>query len=166
MATIYRFIVEQKQTGGSGGTGRTPKQPSSNKGGAGKKTTSLFSYATGEGKGGVEHNRYMRAINPMLNKATGGAWEKGMRLGRAGAGLIQVDKTTGAFAGFSAVAIVIILQMIINTVLKFQERDRKIAKQQNMQNFKMLENGVGAIHTNYDISVNVWSGKRTYNENK
>ena len=166
MATIYRFIIEQKQTGASGGTGRTPKQASANKGGAGKKTTSLFSYATGSGKGGVEHNRYLRAINPMLNKATGGAWEKGMRLGRAGAGLIQVDKQTGAFAGFSAVAIVIIIQMVINTILKFQERDRKIAKQENMQNFKMLEIGSGAIHTNYDISVNVWSGKRTYNENK
>ena len=30
----------------------------------------------------------------------------------------------------------------------------------------MLENGVNAVHGEYNISVNVMSGRRTYNENK
>lgn len=166
MATIYRFIVEQKSSGDGGGTGRNPKTPSGNKKGAGKKTTSLFSYATSSGKGGVEHNRYLRAVNPVINKMTGGAWEKGMRLGRAGLGLVQVDKATGAFAGLSAVAIVIIVQMCINALLQWQQRERQKALKMNAQNFKMLENGVGAVRSEYDISVNMFNGRTTYNQNK
>ena len=165
MATIYRFIVENKTTEG-GGTGRNPGSPSANKKGAGKKKTGLFSYATGKGKGGVEHNRYMRAINPVLNKATGGMWERGMRGGRAAANLIQVDKKTGHFAGFSAVAVVIIVQLIITFLMKRQQKERQKASQQNAQNFKMLENGSGAIHGEYEISTAFWTGRHTYNQNK
>ena len=125
MATIYRFIVEQKTTS-SGGQGR--KSSSANSG-LSKKTTAKkgkwVSILGGE-KGGVEHNRKMRAINPLLNKITNGYWEKGMRLGRAGLGLIKTNTATGALA-FSGVAIAIIVSLVIQTVLKIQARDRQIA---------------------------------------
>ena len=160
MATIYRFIVEQKTTTRGGGR-KGDSTPS--KGGAGKRrTVSLF----GGGRGGVEHNRYMRAINPVLNRATGGAWEKGMRLGRAGMGLVQVDKTTGAFAGLSMVAITIIISFVLQAFFKKQQQDIKKAQALNARNYKMLENGVGAIHGEYEINVNMWNGRQTYNQNK
>ena len=163
MATIYRFIVEQK-TSEKGGSGRKSTERSSKKGAAkkGKKAVSLF----GGSKGGVEHNRYTRAINPILNKITHGYWEKGMRLGRAGAGLIKVNPATGAFAGLSAVAIAIIVAFALQTILKVQQNERQISEKQNMQDYKMLEIGVGAVRGEYDMNVNLWNGRRTYNQNK
>ena len=159
MATIYRFVIEQKQ---SGGGGRTPRDTSTSTKGAGKnRATSLF----GGEKGGVEHNRKMRAINPLLNKATGGLYEKGMRVGRAALGLVKVDEA-GKFAGLSGTAVAIIISFVIQTVLKIQSRERAKADKLNAQNYKQLENGFGAIHGSYEIATNLWNGQRTYNENK
>lgn len=164
MATIYRFIVENRTTGSSsGGNGRKQKTPMP------KKTTAKTGRSValfGGEKGGVEHNRKFRAINPLLNKATGGWWEKSTRLGRAGMGLIQVNSETGAFAGLSGVAIAIIISFIIQTILKMQAKDRRIAEELNAQNFKMLENGVGAVRGEYQISTNMWNGRQTFNQNK
>ena len=163
MATIYRFIIEQKQTGG-GGNGRRSTGTGSKKGASkGKvKTITLL----GSAKGGVEHNRYMRAVNPLLNKMTGGVWERGVRLGRAGAGLLKFNASTGAIVGVSAVAITIIISFLIQYILKIQARDREIARKQNTRNYQMLENGVGSIHGQYEISTNMWNGRQTYNQNK
>lgn len=160
MATIYRFIVEQKVS--STGSGRTPRE-STGKGAAKKgRAVSLF----GGEKGGVEHNRKLRAINPLINRMTGGWWEKGMRLGRAGLGLVQVDKKTGKFAGFSASAIAIIVSFIITMLMKWQKTEMLNAQKMNAQNFKQLENGVGATHGQYKITANFWTGRHTYNQNK
>ena len=163
MATIYRFIVEQKTT--SGGQGR--KSSSANSGFSKKTTAKKGKWVSilGGEKGGVEHNRKMRAINPLFNKMTNGYWEKGMRLGRAGLGLVKTNTATGALA-LSGVAIAIIVSMVIQTVLKIQARDIRIANIQNTQDFKSMENGIGAIRGAYDINVNMWNGRRTYNENK
>ena len=154
MATLYEFAITQytKATDGGrkGDTSAEPSRKSPAK--KGDKTASLF----GGSKGGVEHNRKLRAINPLLNKATHGYWEKG---------LIKVDEA-GNFAGLSGTAITIIISLIITTVLKIQAQQREHAKSMNNQNFKMLENGVGAVYTDYDIAVNVWDSRATYNENK
>lgn len=161
MATIYRFIVEQKKSESS--NGRKPRESGSKKSvGKKRKTVSIF----GGQKGGVEHNRKMRAINPLLNRMTGGWWEKGMRLGRAGLGLVQFDAETGAFAGLSGVAIAIIVAFVIQTLLKWQASERQKAEKLNAQNYKQLENGYGAIHGQYKISQNVFTGRITYNQNK
>lgn len=164
MATIYRFVVEQKGVGG-GSSGRK----STDKIDIEKKTPSkkgkLVSLLGGE-RGGVEHNRKTRAINPLLNKLTGGYWEKGTRLGRAGLGLLKFDSETGKFAGLSGVGIAIILAFVIQVALKIWQQQRQLADQQNKQNYKMLENGVGAIRGEYETSVNVMTGRITYNQNK
>lgn len=160
MATIYRFIVEQKQTGGDGrkNTTGTSKKTTAKKG----KAVSLLASE----KGGVEHNRKMRAINPLLNKLTGGYWEKGMRLGRAGAGLIKVDSETGKFAGVSGTAIAIIIAFVIQTLLKIWQQQRQLADEANKQNFIMLENGIGQINSAYEVSTDLMTGRLTYNQNK
>lgn len=162
MATIYRFIVEQKSSSSNQGrkSGATTSKKGASKGKV--KTTTLL----GSAKGGVEHNRYMRAVNPVLNKMTGGYWEKGTRLGRAGLGLVKFNAETGAIAGLSGVAIAIIISFVLQTILQIQNKQRHEADKQNAQNFKMLENGVGAIHGQYEISVNMWNGRQTYNQNK
>ena len=118
MATIYRFIVEQRQARINEGR-KTTDSTSRSKSAAKKgRAVALF----GGEKGGVEHNRKMRAINPLLNRMTGGAWEKGMRGGRAGLGLVKVDAETGKFAGFSGSAIAIIVAFLIQELLKWQKK--------------------------------------------
>lgn len=158
MATIYRFIVENKVKNGSG-----RKETGESKKGSGKRATSTL---LGSPKGGVEHNRYLRAINPVLNKMTGGVWEKGMRVGRAGLGLARFYKDTGAFAGLSAVAITIIISFVLQTLLQWQNSERQKAQKLNTQNYKSLENGYNAIHGAYDLVSNTFNGRLKYNENK
>ena len=161
MATLYEFAITQYTKATD--DGRSGKDFS------GRKTASKKGVDTGNivgvSKGGVEHNRKMRAINPLLNKATHGYWEKGMRLGRAGLGMIKTDEA-GNFAGLSGTAITIIISLIIQTVLKIQAQQREHARSMNSQNFKALENGTGAIYTDYEVSVNIWDSRATYNENK
>ncbi len=161
MATIYRFIVEQK-TSGSGDGRRTKPEGSGRKSAAKKgRWVSIF----GGEKGGVEHNRKMRAINPLINRATGGWWEKGMRVGRAATGLITRNTETGEL-GISGPAIAIIIAFAIQMLLKWQKIEQIKAQKLNAQNYKQLENGVGAIHGQYEVSTHVLTGRHTYNQNK
>ena len=162
MATIYRFIIEQKTTGGSGSGRKNQTQAPSKKTPSKKgRWVSIF----GGDKGGVEHNRKLRAINPLLNKATGGYWEKGMRLGRAGLGLVQRNTETGK-PGLSGPAVAIIIAFIIQSLLKWQKAEQQKAQKYNAQNFKMLENGVSQIHGAYEVVADTWTGRLTYNQNK
>ena len=163
MATIYRFIVETRRGRGRGeGRGGDLTEGASRRGAAKKgRWVSLF----GGEKGGVEHNRKMRAINPLLNKATGGWWEKGTRIGRAGMGLVKRNTETGKL-GISGPAIAIIIAFIIQMLLKWQTFERNKATQRNNQNFKMFESGYGTMRGDYDLNVNFWTGARTYNQNK
>ena len=160
MATIYRFIVEQKTS--SKGGGRKGGDSGGSKGSGKRKTVTLL----GSMKGGVEHNRWSRAINPVLNKATGGVWEKGMRLGRAGLGLVKFDAQTGAIAGVSGVAITIIIAFVLQMLIKWQAWEREKASRINSQNYKSMENGFGGIHGAYNVSADIVTGRLTYNENK
>lgn len=164
MATIYRFIIEQKQSGGSGGSGRKPRDNSATTKGAAKKgkQVSLF----GGERGGVEHNRKMRAINPLINRMTGGAWEKGMRIGRAGLGMAKNVQEKGAKGVFAGPALAIIIAFAITMLMKWLEWEQQKASRLNAQNYKQLENGIGAVHGQYKVSTNILTGRHTYNQNK
>lgn len=161
MATIYRFIVEQKVA--KGGDGRQPRETSVSPKSTAKKGR-MVSIFGGE-RGGVEHNRKMRAINPLLNKATGGAWEKGMRVGRAAAGLIQRNSVTGKI-GISGPAVAILMAFLLQMLMQALNKMQQEAKQQNEQNFKQMENGIGAVNGQYKITTNILTGRHTYNQNK
>ena len=160
MATIYRIAIEQtsiaKEDGRKGGN-----RLGTGRGGAGK-STHIFAGK----KGGVEHNRRLRAINPVLNKATGGWWEKGTRLGRAGMGIANTAAEGGLKAAFLSVGMTIIISFVLQMLIRWQNQERLKAQQLNAQNYKMLENGVGAIHSAYSVSVNGLTGRQTYNQNK
>ena len=161
MATIYRFIVENKYSGrASSGRNTTSTDAPKKAVSKGKWVNVLHSE-----RGGVEHNRKMRAVNPLLNKATGGYWEKGMRVGRAGLGLVQKNTETGEMR-LSGTSIAIIIAFVIQTILKYQRKNLQWGKERNMQNYKQMETGISAVHGEYTLSRNVISGRRTYNENK
>lgn len=161
MATLYRFLIEQKE--GSGGSGRKTRDTTISKHTSAKKGK-MVSIFGGE-KGGVEHNRKMRAINPLINRMTGGAWEKGMRVGRAGLGLVQRDSETGKL-GISGTAVAIIVAFFLQIGMKLLQKIQDKATQQNMQNFKQLEMGIGQVNGAYEISTNIFTGRQTYNQNK
>ena len=88
-----------------------------------------------------------------------------MRVGRAALGLVQQNSETGKFR-LSGPAVAIIAAFVLLMLLKWQQSERRKAQQLNEQNFKQLENGVGAIHGEYKISTNVFNGRQTYNQNK
>ena len=158
MATIYRFIIEERQgRNGAGGRNSTKASKGSGKG----RYVSLL----GGERGGVEHNRKLRAINPLLNKATNGIWEKGMRVGRATMGLITKNTETGKL-GVSGSALAIIIAFIIQTVMQVQNNEIQKAKKSNTQNYTQLENGYGAIHGAYEVTSSWWNGRITLNQNK
>lgn len=159
MATIYRFIIEERQGGRS--SGRTTDRGTK---GAAKKGRNVSFF--GGSKGGVEHNRKLRAINPLLNKATNGIWEQGMRVGRAAMGLIQVDKETGQLAGISSTAVAILVAYVFKLITQTQNQAIQRAKKENTQNYNQLENGFGAIHGAYEVTENWFDGRITYNQNK
>lgn len=162
MATIYRFIIEQKAAREGGGRKGETTSGRATKGAAKKgKMVSLF----GGEKGGVEHNRKMRAINPLINRMTGGWWEKGMRVGRAGMGLVQKNTETGKL-GISGPALAILIAFAIKIGLDILKFYQQKADKENKQNFKQLENGIGAIHGQYEVSTNILTGRHTYNQNK
>ena len=155
MATIYRFQIEQQESRSGGRKSRDTNE---------SKRTTAKKLKSSSNRGGVEHNRKMRALNPMINKMTGGAWEKGMRFSRAAFGIRKEDKNGNMV--FSTVAIAIIAQMFINYLLNYQRAERLRAQRENNQNFKQLENGYGSIHGSYEISTNILTGRHTYNQNK
>ena len=160
MATIYRIVIEQNikttEDGRKGG----------NRLGTGKKQTAKTPNFLVGSRGGVEHNRKLRAINPLLNKATGGYWEKGMRLGRAGMGVANAYNNSGMKGVLGSVGLVIIVQMVLVALIKWQTKERQKAEQLNAQNFKQLENGIGSVRSSYEINSNFWTGRQTYNQNK
>lgn len=158
MATIYRFIIEERQGGRS--SGRTTDRGTK---GAAKKGRNVSFF--GGSKGGVEHNRKLRAINPLLNKATGGIWEQGMRVGRAAMGLVTRNTETGKL-GISGPALAIIIAWAIQTTLKIQNHEIQKAKKLNTQNYNQLENGYGSIHGAYEVTTSWWNGRITLNQNK
>jgi hypothetical protein len=164
MATIYRFIVEaQKATGVTTDADGVviPAKGAGSKGGA---SGSGSGFNFGGSRGGVEHNRYMRPINPLMNQLTGGWWEKGQRLGRAAASLPEAFKTKqGKFnaAGFGSVGMLLILQFaIMMGVQAFKEQQKK-AKDENQANFLKIKSGQTTLGQDYKVSKNIF-GLITY----
>ena len=108
----------------------------------------------------------MRAINPLLNRMTSGYWEKGMRLSRAGIGLVKNASENGAKGVLTGPALYIILAFILIVSMKMLEKEQQKAQKMNAQNYKQLENGVGSVNGQYRVSTNFWTGRHTYNQNK
>ena len=72
----------------------------------------------------------------------------------------------GAKGILTGPALYIIIAFVITMLLKWQSKEIEKANKMNAQNFKQLENGVGAVHGQYKITTNFWTGRHTYNQNK
>jgi hypothetical protein len=166
MATIYRFIVEgvgQAQATNLLATHDVdvngvlvPKKGAGSKGGG-----SLVAHnPNGKRGGGVDHNRYMRPINPLLNRVTGGWWEKGSRVGRGALQLADELNTKGVKA-LAGTASLILLQFAIMEVDKMIREAKKKAKEENQSNYLKIVSGQTTIGTDYKVSRNIF-GKITY----
>jgi len=160
MATIYRFIVEaRKATGVSydANGNPIPVKGAGSKGGA-----SLVAHnPSGRNRGGVEHNRYMRPINPLLNRLTGGYWEKFNRVGRSVAQIGSDLSNNKGLSAFTGTAGLIILQFAIMEVDKYVREQMKKAKEENQANYLKIVSGQTTLGQDYKVSRNIF-GKITY----
>jgi len=156
MATVYTFLV--KNAGGVGGgtsVADSNGMPSGKKGAG-----SRIPFFTGSNRG-VEHNRYMRALNPIINRYTGGMWEKGNRLFRAGTGMIDTWKSQGAMAALTGVGSVLIIQFALMEAIKAIEKARKDAKEDNQANYFKIKNGSMLLGQDFSYSKTLF-GKINY----
>jgi hypothetical protein len=159
MATIYRFIVEARKA--TGVSYDADGNPIPAKGAGSKGGFSLTAHnPSGKNRGGVEHNRYMRPINPLMNRFTGGWWEKGQRVGRAGVGFITEASTKGIRA-LATTGGLILMQFAIMEVDKMIREQMKRAKEENQANYLKIVSGQTTLGQDYKISRNIF-GKITY----
>jgi hypothetical protein len=160
MATIYEFIV-RSQGGVSGQSLDADGNPIPLKGAGVKGGTSLTAHnPTGKSSGGVDHNRYMRPINPLINRWTGGYWEKGQRAFNAVRQLPADFKSKGVGA-LGSVAGLILIQLAIMEFDRWFREQQKKAKEENKANFLKITSGQTVIGQDYKVSKNIF-GKITY----
>jgi hypothetical protein len=160
MATIYRFIVEARKA--TGVSYDADGNPIPAKGAGSKGGFSLTAHnPTGKNRGGVEHNRFMRPINPLMNQITGGWWEKGQRLGRATAGVYDVGSKKGIGAALGSTGALIIMQFAIMMAVQAFRDQQKKAKEENQSNFLKIKSGQTTLGQDYKVSKDIF-GKITY----
>jgi hypothetical protein len=163
MATIYRFIVEARKA--TGVSYDADGNPIPAKGAGSKGGGSLLAHnPSGKNRGGVEHNRYMRPINPLMNQLTGGWWEKGQRLGRSAMSLPEAFRTKeGKFtaAGFGSTGMLLILQFAIMMGIQAFREQQKKSKEENQANFLKIKSGQTTLGQDYKVSKDIF-GKITY----
>jgi hypothetical protein len=160
MATIYRFIVEAQKSGSASfdaDGNPTTRKGAGNKGGS---SGSGSGFNFGGSRGGVEHNRYMRPINPLINRLTGGWWEKGQRVGRAAMEIPEQlhNKGIGALAGTASL---ILLQFTVMMVDRWFREQQKKAKEENQSNYLKIVSGQTTLGQDYKVSKNIF-GKINY----
>ena len=164
MATIYRFIVEARKATGVATDADGNVIPRKGAGSKGGSSGSGSGFNFGGSRGGVEHNRYMRPINPLINRLTGGYWEKANRVGRAIGGLPEAFKTKdGKFtaSGFGSTASLILVQFAIMEVDKLIREQMKKSKEENQANFLKIKSGQTTLGQDYKVSKDIF-GKVTY----
>ena len=160
MATIYRFIVEQRGSGGSGNGGASKKSTT--------KTITPLKLLTGGVGGGANNNRSMRGVNAVMNVAIPN-YEKGVRFAKASLGLIKLKQKEGggyAFAGISGTALAVFFVLMLRIAMSHHKKLTEKEERNNNSNYKKLETGQTAIHGQFNVVSNFWSGKLTFNENK
>jgi hypothetical protein len=102
----------------------------------------------------------MRPINPLMNRLTGGWWEKGQRVGRAAMDLPNqfANKGVGALA---STASLILLQFAIMQIDRWFREQQKKAKEENQQNYLKIVSGQTTLGQDYKVSRNIF-GKINY----
>ena len=111
---------------------------------------------------GGDHTRYMRPVNSVMNRVTGGYWEQGTRLAKASVNVVDNYKQGGFKQAVGSVGVMIIVQYLIIQFMKWWDNEKKLAKQENDANFLAMVTGQTRLSEGYSVAKKVWNGKITF----
>ena len=154
MATIYEFIVRDQTKDGK-------KLMVDNETGEviGKSSVAKEKPLSGSNKG-VDHNRYMRAVNPLINRYVP-AFEKSVRGGRAIVGVFDTLSKAGIKSAMTSVGTIVLLEMVLTTLDDIRREKIEEAKKENIANYNKLITGQTQLSQNVKATKNIF-GKITF----
>ena len=154
MATIYEFIVRDQTKDGK-------KLMVDNETGEviGKSSVAKEKPLSGSNKG-VDHNRYMRAVNPLINRYVP-AFEKSVRGGRAIIGVFDTLSKAGIKSAMTSVGTIVLLEMVLTTLDNLRREKIEKAKKENIANYNKLITGQTQLSQNVKATKNIF-GKITF----
>ena len=154
MATIYEFIVRDQTKNGK----QEMIDPETGEVIA-KKSVAKEKPLSGSNKG-VDHNRYMRAVNPLINRYVPG-FEKYVRGGRAVVGVYDTFVKEGLTASLTSVGAIVLLEMVLTKLDDMRREKIEEAKKENIANYNKLVTGQSQLSQNVVATQNIW-GKITF----
>ena len=154
MATIYEFIVRDQTKDGKklmvdSETGEV----------IGKNSVAKEKPLSGSNKG-VDHNRYMRAVNPLINRYVPG-FEKYVRGGRAIMGVYDTLVQTGIKSAITGVGAIVLLELALTKLDDLRREKIEEAKKENIANYNKLITGQTQLSQNVKATKNIF-GKITF----
>ena len=154
MATIYEFIVrdqtkDEKKVMVDDETGEV----------IAKSSVAKEKPLSGSNKG-VDHNRYTRAINPLVNRYIPD-FEKYVRNSRAITGVIDTTLKVGLKEGLTGVGAVVLYEMAIIAIDNWRRDQIEKANQENLANYNKLVSGQSQLSQNVQATKNIF-GKITF----
>ena len=154
MATIYEFIVRDQTKGGKkvmvdDETGEV----------IAKSSVAKEKPLSGSNKG-VDHNRYMRAVNPLINRYVPG-FEKYVRGGRAIVGVFDTLVQTGITSAMTGVGAIVLLELALTKLDDMRREKIEETKKENIANYNKLITGQTQLSQNVKATKNIW-GKITF----
>lgn len=154
MATIYEFIVRDQTKNGK----QEMIDPETGEV-ISKKSVAKEKPLSGSNKG-VDHNRYMRAVNPLINRYVPG-FEKYVRGGRAVVGVYDTFVKEGLTASLTSVGAIVLLEMVLTKLDDMRREKIEEAKKENIANYNKLVTGQSQLSQNVVATQNIW-GKITF----
>ena len=154
MATIYEFIVRDQTKNGK----QEMIDPDTGEV-IGKSSVAKEKPLSGSNKG-VDHNRYMRAVNPLINRYVP-AFEKSVRGGRAIVGVFDTLVQEGITSAMTSVGAIVLLEMVLTTLDDLRREKIEEAKKENIANYNKLITGQTQLSQNVIATKNIW-GKITF----
>ena len=154
MATIYEFIVRDQTKDGK-------KLMVDNETGEviGKSSVAKEKPLSGSNKG-VDHNRYMRAVNPLINRYVPG-FEKYVRGGRAIIGVYDTLVQTGIKSAITGVGAIVLLELALTKLDDLRREKIEETRKENIANYNKLITGQTQLSQNVKATKNIW-GKITF----
>ena len=154
MATIYEFIVRDQTKDGKklmvdDETGEV----------IAKSSVAKEKPLSGSNKG-VDHNRYMRAVNPLINRYVPG-FEKYVRGGRAIVGVYDTLVQTGIKSAITGVGAIVLLELALTKLDDLRREKIEETRKENIANYNKLITGQTQLSQNVKATKNIW-GKITF----
>lgn len=119
---------------------------------------------------GVDNNTKLRAINPLMNKITGGNWEKGVRATRAISSFESDYESKGIKSAMMGSGVMTVVAMVVVLIMrqidKYWTEQKELADKANKLNYVNMENGNNPISGSYELTSNMFNGQITIGDNK